>query len=51
MSTPSVVERLPSVHDYQRLRRAVGWSEIDDDAASGASRAPSRRSASSTATR
>ncbi|MGZ4130383.1 MAG: GNAT family N-acetyltransferase [Actinomycetota bacterium] len=33
MSTPSVVERLPSVHDYQRLRRAVGWSEIDDDAA------------------
>jgi predicted GNAT family N-acyltransferase len=31
--TPSVVQRLPSVDDYQRLRRTVGWSEIDDVAA------------------
>jgi len=28
-----VVERLPSVEDYQRLRRSVGWSEVSDEAA------------------
>jgi ribosomal protein S18 acetylase RimI-like enzyme len=28
-----VVERVPSVEDYQRLRRSVGWSDVSDTTA------------------
>ncbi len=29
----AIVEREPSVEEYQRLRRAVGWSQVSDEAA------------------
>jgi ribosomal protein S18 acetylase RimI-like enzyme len=28
-----VVERVPSVEDYRRLRRGVGWNDVDEPAA------------------
>jgi GNAT superfamily N-acetyltransferase len=31
MSTYAVVERDPTVEEYQRLRRAVGWGEMTDE--------------------
>jgi ribosomal protein S18 acetylase RimI-like enzyme len=35
-----VIERTPTTEEYQHLRRSVGWTDVDDDAASrGLSRA------------
>ena len=31
MSTYALVERNPTVEEYQRLRRAVGWGEMTDE--------------------
>jgi ribosomal protein S18 acetylase RimI-like enzyme len=36
VSLPRVVEQIPTVDEYLRLRRQVGWSEISDEAAAEA---------------